>query len=177
VQLTSYGSPAKAPGQSGWAELRDAQAATVAQDPHAGLAVTIDVGDRFDIHPTQKTLVGERLARAARAVAYGEKTIPGSPTAVSAQRKGSDIVVTFKDTGGGLATYSSDRANAFEVCAGTVCRYAEARVAGKESDSVVLPGAGTQDVTRVRYAWADAPFVNLFGADDLPVAPFQLDVK
>jgi sialate O-acetylesterase len=174
VQLTAYGAPATTPGQSGWAELRDAQAATVAHDPHAGLAVTIDVGDRFDIHPTQKTLVGERLARAARAVAYGEKIAPGSPTAVSAQRKGSDVVVTFKDTGGGLVTYSSDRALAFEVCAGTTCRYAEARVAG---DTVVLPGAGTQDVTRVRYAWADVPFVNLYGADDLPAAPFRLDVR
>lgn len=174
VQLTSYGSPARTPGQSGWAELRDAEAATVANDAHAGLAVTIDVGDRFDIHPTQKTLVGERLARAARAVAYGEKTIPGSPTAVSAQRRGNDVVVTFKDTGGGLATYSSDRAIGFEVCAAAACRYAEARVAG---DTVVLPGAGTPDVTRVRYAWADAPFVNLFGADDLPAAPFQLEVR
>jgi sialate O-acetylesterase len=150
------------------------QADTVAHDPHAGLAVTIDVGDRFDIHPTQKTVVGERLARAARVVAYGEQGAPGGPTAIAAARDGSDIVVTFKDTGGGLATYSSDRANAFEVCAGTVCRYADARVAG---DTIVLPGAGTQDVTRVRYAWADAPFVNLFGADDLPVAPFQLEVR
>jgi sialate O-acetylesterase len=174
VQLTSFGSPAKAPGQSGWAELRDAQAYAVANDAHAGLAVTLDVGDRFDIHPTQKTIVGERLARAARAVAYGEKTVPGSPTAVSARRTGNDIVIAYKDTGGGLATYSSDRAIGFEVCAGTACRYAEARVAG---DTVVLPGAATPGVTRVRYAWADAPFVNLFGADDLPAAPFQLDVK
>ena len=174
VQLTSYGSPAKTPGHSGWAELRDAQAYAVAHDAHAGLAVTIDVGDRFDIHPTQKTVVGERLARAARAVAYGEKIVPGSPTAVSARRKGNDIVVAFKDTDGGLATYSSDRAIGFEVCAGTACRYADARVAG---DTVVLPGAGAPDVTRVRYAWADAPFVNLFGADDLPAAPFQLDVR
>jgi sialate O-acetylesterase len=174
VQLTSFGAPAKAPGQSGWAELRDAQAYAVANDAHAGLAVTLDVGDRFDIHPTQKTIVGERLARAARAVAYGEKTVPGSPTAVSARRTGNDIVIAYKDTGGGLATYSSDRAIGFEVCAGTACRYAEARVAG---DTVVLPGAATPGVTRVRYAWADAPFVNLFGADDLPAAPFQLDVK
>ena len=174
VQLTSYGSTAKAPGKSGWAELRDAQAYAVAHDAHAGLAVTLDVGDRFDIHPTQKTLVGERLARAARAVAYGEHAAPGSPTAVSATRSGNDIVIAFKDTGGGLATYSSDRALAFETCAAAACRYAEARVAG---DTVVLPGAATADVTRVRYAWADAPFVNLFGADDLPAAPFQLDVK
>jgi sialate O-acetylesterase len=173
VQLTSYGATAKAPGDSSWAELRAAQADTVAHDAHAGLAVTLDVGDRFDIHPTQKTVVGERLARAARAVAYGEKIAPGSPTAVAAARSGSDIVVTFRDTGGRLVTYSSDRPIGFEVCADTACRYADARVAG---DTVVLPGAAA-GVTRVRYAWADAPFVNLFGADDLPVAPFRLDVR
>jgi sialate O-acetylesterase len=174
VQLTSYNAVAKAPGDSSWAELRAAQADTVAHDAHAGLAVTLDVGDRFDIHPTQKTVVGERLARAARAVAYGEKTAPGSPTALEARRAGGDIVIAYKDTGGGLVTYSSDRAIGFEVCAGQTCRYADARVKG---DTVVLPGAGTPDVTRVRYAWADAPFVNLFGADDLPAAPFQLDVR
>jgi sialate O-acetylesterase len=174
VQLTSYGSTATAPGDSLWAELRAAQADTIAHDAHAGLAVTLDVGDRFDIHPTQKTVVGERLARAARAVAYGEKAAPGSPTAVSAARSGSDIVVAFKDTGGGLKTYSADRAIGFEVCADTTCRYADARVAG---DSVVLPGAAAAGVTRVRYAWADAPFVNLFSGDGLPAAPFRLDVR
>ena len=174
VQLTSFASTAKTPARSGWAELRAAQADTVAHDAHAGLAVTIDVGDRFDIHPTQKTIVGERLARAARAVAYGEKIAPGSPTAVSAKRVGDDIVIAYKDTGGGLVTYSSDRAIAFEVCAGTTCRFADARANG---DAVVLPGAGKADVTRVRYAWADAPFVNLFGGDDLPAAPFELDVR
>jgi sialate O-acetylesterase len=173
VQLTSFGSTAKMPGDSAWAELRVAQADAVAHDAHAGLAVTMDVGDRFDIHPTQKTLVGERLARMARAVAYGEKTTQGSPTAVAARRAGNDIVIAYKDTSGGLVTYSSDRAIGFEVCAGKTCRYTDARVQG---DTVVLPGAATPDVTRVRYAWADAPFVNLFGGDDLPAAPFQLDV-
>jgi sialate O-acetylesterase len=176
VQLTSFGSTAKAPVQSGWAELRDAQADAVAHDAHAGLAVTLDVGDRFDIHPTQKTVVGERLARLARAVAYGEKTEHGSPWAASARRSGKDIVIAFRNTGGGLATYSSDRAIGFEACADTACRYTEAYVAGKAGDEIILPGAGTAEVTRVRYAWADAPLVNLFSGDDQPAAPFQLDV-
>jgi sialate O-acetylesterase len=44
-------------------------------------------------------------------------------------------------------------------------------------DTVILPGAATAGVTRVRYAWADAPFVNLFGGDGLPAAPFRLDVR
>jgi len=175
VQLTAYGAPAKAPGQSGWAELREAQALAVQQDPHAALAVTLDVGDRSDIHPTQKTVVGERLARAARVVAYGDKDIaPGGPEALSATRQGSDIVVAFRNTGGGLATYSSDKALGFEVCAGDVCKYADASAAG---DRVILKGAAAPGVTRVRYAWADAPLVNLFGGDDLPAAPFRMEVK
>jgi sialate O-acetylesterase len=177
AQLTSFGSTAKTPGQSNWAELRDAQAQAVARDGHAGLAVTLDVGDRFDIHPTQKTIVGERLARAARAIAYGERSAPGSPYPVSARRSGKDLVIAFRDTGGGLTTYSSDRAIGFEVCAGKVCRYADARVAG---DTIVLPGAAAAaapaGATRVRYAWADAPLVNLFSGDDLPVGTFQLDI-
>lgn len=174
VQLPGYGAPAKAPGQSGWAELRDAEAYAVQNDPHAALAVTLDAGDRSDIHPTQKTVVGERLARAARAVAYGEKTPAGGAQAVSATHDGADIVIAFKDTHGGLVTYSSDRAIGFEVCAGERCRYADAAVAG---DRVVLKGAWAPDVTRVRYAWADTPFINLFDGDDLPAAPFRLDVK
>ncbi|KQQ40076.1 glycoside hydrolase family 2 [Duganella sp. Leaf126] len=174
AQLTAYGAPARAPRESGWADLRAAQAASVAADGHAGLAVTLDVGDRFDIHPTQKTVVGERMARAARSIAYGERGAAGSPYAVSARRSGQDIVVAFRDTGGGLVTYSADRAIGFEACAGQTCRYTEARA---EGDTVRLPGAGSADVTRVRYAWADAPFVNLYSGDDQPAAPFDIDVR
>jgi hypothetical protein len=175
VQLPGYGAAPKSPGKSGWAELREAEALSVKNDAHAGLAVTLDLGDRFDIHPTQKTIVGERLARAARVVAYGDKDIaPGGPEAVAATREGGDIVVAFRQTNGGLLTYASNRAIGFETCAGTVCTYADAVVAG---DRVVLKGANAAGVTQVRYAWADAPVVNLFGADDVPAAPFRMDLK
>jgi len=175
VQLPGYGAAPKSPGNSGWAELREAEALSVKNDAHAGLAVTLDLGDRFDIHPTQKTIVGDRLARAARVLAYGDKDIaPGGPEAVAATREGGDIVVAFRQTNGGLLTYASNRAIGFETCAGAVCTYADAVVAG---DRVVLKGANAAGVTQVRYAWADAPFVNLFGADDVPAAPFRMDVK
>jgi sialate O-acetylesterase len=174
VQLPGYGAAAKTPGHSGWAELREAEAQAVQADAHAALAVTLDVGDRFDIHPTQKTVVGERLARAARALAYGEAVTPGGPEAAAATHEGGDIVIAFKNTNGGLVTYSSDKAIGFEVCTGEVCKYADASVAG---DRVILKGAYAPGVTRVRYAWADTPFINLFGADDLPAAPFRMELK
>ena len=173
AQLSSYGAVTTTPVNSGWAQLREAQAKTVRQDRHAGLAVTIDVGDRWDIHPSQKTVVGDRLARAARAVAYGEAITPGGPEATSVRRSGDDLVVTFKNTNGGLRTYSADQALGFETCAGTVCRYA---LASPRGETVVLKGANQAQATHVRYAWADAPYVNLYSADDLPAVPFELVV-
>ncbi len=117
-------------------------------------------------------MVGQRLARNARAIAYGENVSNGGPDAVSATRQGSDLVVTFRNTNGGLRTYSSDTAIGFEACKDGACRYVTATPQG---DTIVLSGAA--DATSVRYAWADSPFVNLYSADDLPAGPFQLDVK
>lgn len=171
AQLTAFGDVATTPGHSDWAELREAQAQAVAHDPHAALAVTIDVGDRYDIHPTQKTVVGERMARAARAIAYGAPIAPGGPEASGVTRTGDDLVVAFRRTAGGLKTYSANVAIGFEVCAGDACAYVPGNVRG---DTIVLPGANRPGVTTVRYAWADAPYINLYGADDLPAAPFRL---
>lgn len=174
VQLTGYGKPATAPRDSGWAALRQSQAQAVAADGHAGLAVTIDVGDRFDIHPAQKTVIGERLARLARVVAYGQPGLRSGPEAAEAVRQGGDVVVRFRNVTGGLQRYGGAGAIGFEQCAGTTCTYVDGRVQG---DTVVLPGAGRPEVTAVRYAWADAPFVNLFDGADLPAAPFELPVR
>lgn len=174
AQLSSYGPVATKPGPSSWAELRAAQAASVRKDPHAGLAVTIDVGDRTDIHPTQKTVVGERLARAALAVAYGEAITPGGPEAAGVMRSGDDLVVRFRNTGAGLLTYSAAQAIGFEACSVTDCKYA---LAFAQGDTVTLKGANSPGVTRVRYAWADAPYVNLYNSDDMPAAPFEMDIK
>jgi len=171
VQLTAFGAVAAKPGRSDWAQLREAQARTVRKDPHAGLAVTIDIGDRTDIHPPQKAVIGERLARAARALAYGEAIAPGGPEAVAVKRAGEDLVVTFKNTGGGLRTYSAGHAIGFEACAGAVCQFV---LAVPQGDTVTLKGANQPGTTHVRYAWADAPYVNLYSAEDLPAAPFEM---
>ena len=73
-----------------------------------------------------------------------------------------------------MRTYSASHAIGFEACAGADCRYV---LAAPQGDTVILKGANLPDITRVRYAWADAPYVNLYNAEDLPAAPFEMELS
>jgi sialate O-acetylesterase len=173
VQLPNYGPASDRAGASKTAELREHQRRTAQTMNRVGLTSIIDIGDRYDIHPGQKTVVGDRLALTARRVAYGE-TVAQSPSPLAATRSGDDLVVRFRDVARGLRTYSSDTAIGFEVCDGTrQCRYTSAVAAG---DHVTLTGANRPEIRAIRYAWSDAPFVNLFNSEDLPVGPFEIPV-
>ncbi|MFS0772786.1 sialate O-acetylesterase [Sphingomonas sp. 1P08PE] len=174
AQIASFGSPPIHPGDAPRAALRDVQAKVVRADPAAGLAVTFDISDRFDVHSPQKRLVGERLARAARAIVYGEAISAGGPQVRTVSRDGGDLVVAFDGAQGGLFTYGGDVALGFEACVGSDCRYAAGQV---EGGMIRLRGAYRPGTDRVRYAWADAPFANLYGADDLPAVPFAAEVR
>src|SRR5258708_27931317 len=72
VQLAPFMDIKAAPEESEWAALREAQLQVAKSVPNTGLVVITDVGDQKDIHPTKKMPVGERLALAARKLAYGE---------------------------------------------------------------------------------------------------------
>jgi sialate O-acetylesterase len=174
AQLANYGSPASAPAESGWANVRDAQRRVAATDPHVGMAVTLDIGDASDIHPGEKRLVGQRLAQAMRAALAGASEGRAGPAIGSAERQGANVVLHFTGVKGALHTNSSDQAIGFELC-GTApgsCRYAAARADGA---SVVVSGDG-KPVARVRYAWADAPATNLADDARLPVGTFEVTV-
>lgn len=169
VQLTAFGTPVSAPADPAWARLREAQRKAISADPRAGLAVSIDVGDPYDIHPTQKLKIGQRLALLARRIAYGEDVAAEGPRPRSARRRGGEVVV---DLGVPLVVLGDARPVGFELCdAARRCRWAEAHVDGA---SVVLADAG--DAAFVRYAWADSPVVNLFDRTGLPAIPFELPV-
>lgn len=175
VQLANYGPAPTAPVESGWAELREAQRLAVNADPHAALAVTIDIGDRYDIHPANKQELGRRLARAARHLVYGESLAASGPVAASARQGKDGIVVTFDDVARRLVTYSSAEPIGFELCGAALgsCRFARARISG---NLVVLDTTQMPAATRVRYCWADSPVCTLFDEDTLPAGPFELPI-
>ncbi|WDS37787.1 sialate O-acetylesterase [Pseudoxanthomonas sp.] len=176
VQLAGYGALASAPATSNWAELREAQRQVVAADPHAALAVTVDLGEVGDIHPANKQEVGRRLARAARAEVYGVASSSSGPVALRAWHAGPDVLVRFGGIDGALVAQGGPDVLGFELC-GEVqasCRYAHAVV---EGDQVRLQGERASEATRVRYAWADNPLVNLYDSAALPAGPFELPIR
>ena len=175
VQLAGYGKPNTVPSESGSASLREAQRLAAMEDPNTGLAVTIDIGDRYDIHPPNKQELGRRLARAARHVVYGEKLPASGPVPLLAKRDGESVVVSFGNVSGKLVAYGADGPVGFELCAAApgFCRYASAEIRGHE---VILRAPLATPATRVRYGWADSPVVTLFDGADLPAGPFEIQI-
>ncbi len=166
VQLANYGAPQLGPANSGWAQVRDDQRAVVAADSNATLVSAIDLGERSDIHPANKQVLGHRLALAARRVLM--------PMPATATRDRSGVRVQFRGIEGGLHAWSGPRPLGFELCAndGADCRFADAVV---EGDSVRLALDG-RPASKVRYAWADSPIVNLYDARALPVPGFEMAI-
>ncbi len=164
VQLASYRATHPA--------FREAQQRIWQNTPHTAMAVTTDVGDSANIHPVRKRPVGERLALAARAVAYGEPVEHSGPVFKEMKVAGNRAVVSFNHLGKGLTAKGEELAG-FTV-AGKDGRFfpAKAVIEGDRiavsSDKVPLPSA-------VRYNWAMNTEGNLYNLDGLPAAPFRSD--
>ena len=101
VQLAPFSPIAKTPGESNWAVLREGQGMAL-RLKNTGQAVITDFGNEYNIHPTPKRPVGDRLALAARARTYGEKIVASGPTIQSVDFLGNKAVVTFANVGSGL---------------------------------------------------------------------------
>jgi len=162
-----------APGDSNWAELREAQEIATKVLPRVGLAVITDLGDKDDIHPTKKEPVGARLALLARGIAYGEKLEYSAPAYRSFQLKGDKIILSFDHVDGGLEARGG-RLRGFAIC-GEDGKFVWA-AAEIDQGKVIVSSPQIKKPIAVRYGWADYPVVNLFSRDGLPASPFRTDV-
>ncbi|HTV84474.1 MAG TPA: sialate O-acetylesterase [Dyella sp.] len=176
AQLSSYGAPPTHPGESGWADVREAQRLVAAEDAHSGLAISVDIGERYDIHPANKQELGRRLARVARHVVYGDAQPPSGPIPTTAQRNGDDVTLTFADITGHLVAYSADAPIGFELCGKQPgsCHYAQAQIQG--SHVVLHAKLPADSIVRVRYCWANSPICTLYDDAGLPAGPFELSL-
>ncbi|RYE02732.1 MAG: 9-O-acetylesterase [Sphingomonadales bacterium] len=174
AQLAGWGPRNTAPIESGTAEIREAQRRAALADGKAAIAVTVDLGDVGDIHPTNKQDVGHRLSRAARVLSYGAALSRSGAEPVAARRDGSMVTVAFGAIEQQLLAFSG-LPTGFELCGAgpRACRFVQARIVGE----TVRIDAGDGPADRVRYCWGDSPVCNLTDGSGLPVTPFELAIK
>jgi sialate O-acetylesterase len=174
VQLPNFEEkqPKQPPGESAWAELREAQAQAL-REPRTAMAVTLDIGDAHDIHPREKQEVGRRLALAALKLVYGRDVIASGPTFTAAVRDGKTIKVRFTNVASGLTTADGAAPRGFLIAgADRIWKTAEARI---EGGNVIVSNAEIADPVAVRYGWGNDPAATLRSQADLPAAPFRSD--
>ncbi len=152
-------------------EVREAQRVTTETTQNTAMAVTVDVGHPTDIHPKQKQPIGERLALAARAIAYQEDIEYSGPTYDSMSIDGNKVVLKFKHADGGLVAKGGEL-KGFVVYGQEGEAAATAKIQG---DTVVVSSNEVSDPIGVRYGWANVPDVNLYNKAGLPASPFQTD--
>jgi sialate O-acetylesterase len=174
VSLANYMQPKEVPGESGWAELREAQSMTLSL-PKTGMALAIDIGEANDIHPRNKQDVGYRLSLDALKVAYNKDVVYSGPVFKSVEWQGNKAIVTFDHVADGLVAH--DRygyVKGFTLAgADQTFHWAKARIIGK--NQVEVSADQVANPVALRYGWADNPDdVNLYNSAGLPTDPFRV---
>lgn len=162
-----------APFKTNTPELRENQLLTKQMMPNTAMVVTIDCGDTTDIHPANKKVVGDRLALAARALAYNEKLEYEGPEYISFKIKHDKFILKFKHIGKGLMV------KGIELTGFTISENSKDFVKAKaviKNNKVIVSAEGIKNPIEVRYGFINNAFGNLFNKEGLPASPFRTNL-
>jgi sialate O-acetylesterase len=178
VQLADFKAEVAEPGDSEWAELREAQTMTMTKLPNTGEAVIIDLGEGKDIHPKNKQDVAKRLARWALAETYKRPGIVcRSPLYKSMEKQGGTILLAFdhvEPKQSGWRPFDVHDPIGFTIAGGDK-KFVPAKAKILPDGRIAVSSDAVADPVAVRYAWADNPVCNLYSSAGLPLTPFRTD--
>jgi sialate O-acetylesterase len=169
VQLPNYAPPKDQSGQS-WAWFREVQAG-VRSLPNVSMAVTIDIGEPANLHPTNKQEAGRRLALLALRKVYGRDVEESGPVFAGLEAQGASLRLHFTHAAG---LHFSGAVKGACTIAGADRRFAaaDARIEGND---VLVSAAEIAQPVAVRLDWQNAPEGWLLNGDNLPAMPFRSD--
>ena len=155
-----------------WPLLREAQLQSLCE-PNTGMAVTIDIGNPIDVHPTNKRDVGKRLALWALSETYGKNVEASGPLYAGMMIEDSRIRLRFSHVQGGLVA-KGGKLKTF-VIAGEDRNFVPAD-AVIDGDTVVVSSPAVAAPMAARYAWQNDPEgCNLYNGSGLPASPLRTD--
>jgi sialate O-acetylesterase len=163
VQISNFESPGE-----NWGLIRDSQRRSL-DVVNTAMAVTLDVGQRDNVHPPDKQTVGARLALGARALVYGEAGVEFSgPVYRQTTREDGGLRIWF-DHAEGLQKRGATL-EGFEV-AGPDGHFVPAAATVQGTTVVVSSPSGIEPI-QVRYAWQSFTDANLYNGATLPASTF-----
>ena len=169
VQLPAY----KGPKIESWPEIREAQLLTARSIPYTALVVTIDAGERDNLHSLNKRPVGERLAVLAANNVYGILQPHKGPELESIKCENDCMILTFDPGGGGLTTWKRKPLCGFYI-AEKEGDFAEAH-AEIDGNRIRVWSEVVAHPDVVRYGWANWTECNLCNEAGYPASPFRTD--
>lgn len=153
--------------------FREVQLKASAVIPNSGMACLIDVGEKDIIHPSNKQVVGERLAYLALFKTYGEKGFEYSgPVLKEMTVEGSLVRLTFDHAEHGLTSFGKELVN-FKI-AGENKRFFPAKASISVNGITLFSSAVIKPVA-VRYAFDDFVVGELYNTEGLPASSFRTD--
>ncbi|MDE0937335.1 MAG: sulfatase-like hydrolase/transferase [Mariniblastus sp.] len=158
-----------------WPEFREYQRRSLKRFSDVGMAITMDVGNRSNVHPAKKRPVGERSAAWALSHVYRQSVIESGPLFESCTRVGESLEVVFSFAGEGLRSVDGKPIVHFEIAGEDGAFYhADAELQNKR---VRLSHAMVPRPVNARYAWVPfpEPSVNLVNSAGFPASPFTTE--
>lgn len=158
-----------------WQWFRDSQRRLQSELPNVAMAVSSDMGDSLNVHPTRKQPVGERLARIALHNLYDfSNVVPSGPAVKETSVVGDGIVRLTFDYADGLSTSDGKHPLTFEIAEEEgLYKPAEARI---EGNTVVVMAEGVTHPRFVRYGWQPFTRANLVNSAQLPASTFRIEI-
>lgn len=153
--------------------LREQQAMAEGMNPNVGMAVLMDAGLEYGIHPRKKQLAGMRLALLALNKTYGIKGITAeSARYKDVEFKGDTAVVSFDRADMWIYGKNGLKSDLVEVAgADSVFHPAKAWI---ERSKLYVKSDEVKNPVAVRYAFKDWADGDLF-SDGLPISSFRTD--
>ncbi len=165
------------PGKVNAAFLREAQLQTMLSVKNAGMAVTMDIGERTVIHPAQKEQVGNRLAYWALVKDYNMKGIAFSGPVYKQLEKTANgrLMLTFDHCEQGLTSFGKPLTD-FEIAGEDKIFYpAQAMIRNDKNGVLIVWSDSVKNPVSVRYAFRNWAEGSLFNTQGLPASSFRTD--
>ncbi len=153
--------------------IREAQLQSLDLIPNSGIVITMDIGDKYSIHPPKKKEVADRFLFNALSQTYGFENVDHtSPVYESMEVEDGGITLNFKNAERGL--YAFDELTGFEIAGADKVFYpATAKIVNGRNVFVISDKV--QEPVAVRYAWSNHIHGTLYDTSLLPASSFRTD--